>query len=125
MPFNSEAQAAALKRALTRKQEETKPLFAARADATLDRVRDTYAGRGLQYGDTWRDCQWLMLRAVVRRAGMGNLCAAECRRIAAAVLCDVKYQRMMGGFNDDHLIDGIAYQALLAEEMKEGTDESA
>lgn len=92
-------------------------LFEENALATLDRVKSTFTERGQQYGDTWRDCQWLALRAVAFQLGVAI--PPECLRpLAAAVLVDVKYQRLQGGFKDDHLVDGIAYAANLAEEMR-------
>ena len=94
-----------------------KPVFETFADATLNRVRATYAQRGTEYGDTWKNSQFLMLKAVAKQLGV-EIPDTCLRAISAAVLCDVKYQRMEGGFKDDSLVDGIAYTALLAEEMK-------
>lgn len=118
MSFSSINQKRALDAAAAR-ERKSGPLFAARANATLNRARDTYSVRGAQYGDTWRDCQWLTLRAVSGRLFVGRLTDSECRRLAAAVLVDVKHQRMQGGYKDDNLIDGINYAALLAEEMRQ------
>lgn len=93
-----------------------KPLFELRADETITRTRATYAERGAQYGDTWRDAQWLTLKAVAKRYGV-VIPDEVIRCIAAAVLCDVKYARQMGGYKDDTVIDAIAYNALLAAEV--------
>jgi len=95
-----------------------KALFGRYADATLARVRALYATRGAEYGDTWASCQWLTLQAVARQTGCRIPLLAS-RAIAAAVFVDMKHSRMLGGYKDDNLLDGIAYQALLAEEMRQ------
>jgi hypothetical protein len=92
------------------------PLFSHHADATLMRVRATYSERGQQYGDTWRSCQWLKMKAVSRALGI-TIPDHACCAIALGVLGDVKYQRNMGGYKDDSTIDEIAYNAVLAEEV--------
>ncbi len=92
------------------------PLFDSNAKATLGRVSEIFQQRGGEYGDTWRDCQWLAIKAVSRKLGL-NLTHDQCRKIAAAALFDVKYQRLQGGYKDDSIIDGIAYGANLAAEM--------
>lgn len=97
------------------------PLFEQRCKATFDAACATFRERGDQYGDTWRDCQWLALRAVIfQMFGLGlKPTTGQCRALAAAALVDVKHQRFQGGWNPDHAIDGINYQALLAEEMRQ------
>jgi hypothetical protein len=90
-----------------------KPLFAHHADATLERVQATYQERGDQYGDTLKDCQWLKLRAVGRRFGI-EIPPDLALALGVAAWCDVKYQRNQGGYKDDSIIDGIAYDAVLA-----------
>lgn len=92
-------------------------LFESNAEATIKRVQATFRERGGEYGDTWEDCQWLALRAVAKERGV-TIPGDSLRAIAAAVLVDVKYQRLQGGWKDDSVIDGIAYQANLAEEMQ-------
>lgn len=99
-------------------KEMTKPIFETFADATLNRVRGTYATRGTEYGDTWRNAQWLALKATRDQLGL-NIPDSALRAVAAAVLVDVKYQRLEGGFKDDSIVDGIAYSALWAEEMQQ------
>lgn len=94
-----------------------RPIFETFADTTLNRVRGTYAQRGTEYGDTWAHCQWLALKATARELGV-EIPDSKLRAIAAAVLVDVKYQRLEGGFKDDSVIDGIAYNSLWAEEMQ-------
>lgn len=101
------------------------PLFEQRVTETLKRATDTFRTRGDQYGDTWRDCQWLKLRAVLFTTLGLKISPAQCRAIALASLGDVKYQRMQGGYAEDHLIDGINYDAALASEMREVYRESA
>jgi len=92
-------------------------LFKENAVATLAQVHETFCQRGGEYGDTWRNCQWLAVKAVARRLGI-TLTTEQARKIAAAVLVDVKYQRLEGGYKEDSLIDGIAYEANLVAEMK-------
>lgn len=96
----------------------TKPIFETYADTTLNRVRGTYATRGTEYGDTWRNAQWLALKATRDELGL-SIPDSALRAVAAAVMVDVKYQRLEGGFKDDSVVDGIAYNALWAEEMQQ------
>ncbi len=96
----------------------TVPTFERLASATLQRVTDTFKERGEQYGDTWADCQWLTLDAVALKLGY-SIASEHWRAIAAAAMVDIKHQRMQGGFKDDSLVDGIAYAALLTEEMRQ------
>lgn len=99
---------------------DSKPaLFAQRADATLKRCKEIYSNRGDQYGDTWRDCQWLKLKAILFTMFGMKPTVSQCRAMALASLADVKYSRFLGGYNEDHVIDGINYDAALAEEMRE------
>lgn len=93
------------------------PKFEENANATLERVRGTYAGRGVEYGDTWRECNYLKMRAVARALGL-QIPTEAFRVLATAAFCDMKYWRMLGDFKDDSLVDGIAYDAFLAEEMR-------
>lgn len=94
-----------------------KPLFDDNATKTLERVAETFKQRGGQYGDTWKDCQWLAVLAVAGRMGL-PLTVPQARLLAAAAFVDVKYQRLQGGYKDDSLIDGIAYTANLAQEFE-------
>jgi hypothetical protein len=94
----------------------TKPLFDTNAAKTISTVSATFSQRGGEYGDTWRDCQWLNMKAVAFIAGL-KIDTAQCRLLAAAALSDVKYQRMQGGYKADTVIDRIAYDANLAAEV--------
>ncbi len=94
------------------------PLFESNACASIKRVIDTFTQRGAEYGDTWRNSQHLMLRAVFKRFGV-VVPDSILNAIACAVLVDVKVQRTEGGYKDDSLIDLIAYAAFLAEEMRQ------
>lgn len=105
--------------AITTNLGQDTPAFERRANATLDRVRNTYASRGREYGDTWRDAPLFYLQSVLREFGLPPLDRPRLVALAAATLADVKYSRMIGGYKDDNLIDGIAYTACLAEAMKE------
>lgn len=92
-------------------------LFDEQAGATLAQVSATFSQRGGEYGDTWRDCQWLTMKAVAREFQC-VLPPHVLRALAAAALVDVKYQRMQGGWKADNLIDGIAYGACLVAEVE-------
>jgi len=93
------------------------PLFDSNASKTLAKVSATFNQRGNEYGDTWRDCQWLNMKAAAGLAGL-TLDTATARLLAAAALSDVKYQRMQGGWKDDTIVDRIAYDANLAAEVE-------
>lgn len=93
------------------------PLFDTNATETLKQVEDTFCQRGGEYGDTWRNGQWLAIKAVAKTMGIA-LNPEQARKLVAAALVDVKYQRLEGGYKEDTIIDGIAYSANLAAEMK-------
>lgn len=93
------------------------PLFETLASSSLDLVRATYTQRGTEYADSWRTCQWITLQSVARKLGI-PLSQEHCRAIALASLVDCKRERMAGGYKEDSLIDGIAYEAALIGEMK-------
>ena len=95
----------------------TTPLFDTNAKKTLETVSATFNQRGGEYGDTWRNCQWLNVIAAAKLAGIA-LDVPTARLIAAAALSDVKYQRMEGGYKADTVIDRIAYDANLAAEVE-------
>lgn len=97
---------------------ETTPTFTRLADVTLDRCKATYQERGQQYADTWAKPPLLALRAVLRELGYGYN-EKHLKAIVLAALVDVKYVRLMGGYKDDSIIDGINYAAVLAQEMRE------
>ena len=92
-------------------------LFESNATATISCVVSTFQRRGNEYGDTWKDCQWLALKAAFGALGLKAPSTELCRKLAAAALVDVKYQRLQGGYKRDTVIDGIAYAANWAEEM--------
>lgn len=94
-----------------------KPLFERLATPTLARCQAVFTERGGQYGDTWKDCQFLVLRAVLSEIGV-ELDDNDCRAIALASLVDIKHQRFMGGWKEDNIDDGINYAAALAEQMR-------
>ena len=75
--------------------------------------------RGAQYGDSWRACPWLVLRAVMRHLGYAEgLSPNRLRIIALAALCDVKYARFAGGWKTDTALDLENYLAALETEMR-------
>jgi hypothetical protein len=94
------------------------PLFDTLVSKRLNKTIEIAKERGDQYGDTLKNCQWLKLRAVAKELGW-TLTHVGARLLAIAGLCDVKYQRFEGGYKEDHLDDGINYDAVLAELMKE------
>lgn len=96
---------------------KSEPLFESNANASIARVTSTFGQRGAEYGDTWRNAQWLAFRAVAKRFGL-EIPESAIRPLCAAVMVDVKYQRLEGGYKDDSIVDGIAYSANLAEEMR-------
>jgi len=91
-------------------------LFSKNANKTLDEVKAVFSERSAQYGNTWKDCQWLAIIAAGRSIGI-TLTVDQARLLGAATLYDVKYQRLQGGYKDDHLHDGIAYAANFKAEM--------
>jgi len=94
--------------------------FERNAEASLAKVRAIFTERGGQYADTWELAQWVKTIAVARSIGI-ELSNEQARKIVAAALCDVKYWRNLGGYKEDNLLDGIAYDANLMAEMS--TDE--
>lgn len=100
------------------------PLFDSLVAKRLNKTIEIAKERGDQYGDTLKNCQWLKVRAVVRKVLQIPITPAEARLLAIAGLCDVKYQRFEGGYKEDHLDDGINYDAVLAELMRLYEDES-
>ena len=95
-----------------------KPKFESNADATLDRVRATYSQRGSEYADTWGTCRFLKMKAVAKELG-SKIDERHYRALATAAFCDMKDERMSGGWKDDSMVDGIAYDASLVQEMRE------
>ena len=94
------------------------PLFEQRANATLSKVTATFGQRGTEYGDTWRNCRFVVMKAIARELRL-NIPDDAYRALATAAFVDMKYQRNEGGYKEDSLIDGIAYGAFLADEMRE------
>jgi len=90
------------------------PTFERTADATLDRTRATYAERGNGYGDSWdvSNVTDAVTRATLERFGIRGLDAYEMRLLQLACLIDVKDSRLIGKWNPDSLVDGIAYRAV-------------
>jgi hypothetical protein len=100
-------------------------LFETYSKATLQEAISVQEERGAQYGDTWLNCQFLILKSVFKRGGLQTPTQDECRAIASAVLCDMKYQRFEGGYKEDNIDDGINYQAFLKQAMRKlNTNES-
>jgi hypothetical protein len=93
------------------------PLFESHALATIERAKQTFVGRGTEYGDTWRECRFLKMRAVARALGC-KIDDEHFRALATAAFCDMKYWRNLGGYKDDSLLDEMNYDGFLAEEMR-------
>jgi hypothetical protein len=95
-----------------------KPIFEQFTDTSLERAKSIYQGRGMEYGDTWRECNFIKMKAVARELGIEvhDRCF---RALATAAFLDMKYWRNLGGYKDDSLIDEINYDGFLAEEMKQ------
>lgn len=94
-------------------------LFTEKASASLVRAAGVFEERGEQYSDTWKDCQWLALRATLKQIFTHTIEPEQMRQLAAAVFVDMKYARLAGGYKDDTVIDGINYMALWAEVMRD------
>jgi len=93
-----------------------KPTFERCADETLARVREIYADRGDNYGDSWTldNQRTAVTDATLTRFGVTHLAPEEKRLLQLAVLIDVKDSRLAGKFNIDSLDDGIAYRGAYA-----------
>jgi hypothetical protein len=94
-----------------------KHLFSERAGETLARCMAVFEERGEQYGDTWRANQWLAAKATAKHLGLAIPDSAW-RALAAAVLVDTKYTRLLAGYKEDSIDDGINYAAFLAAELR-------
>src|SRR5690606_2318918 len=93
------------------------PIFEEFTAASAQRRTAIYKQRGDEYGDTWRNCQFLIAKAVAKKLGF-NIPHDHLRAIVTAGFCDMKYQRFEGGFKYDHLEDGPNYQDFLNEAMR-------
>ena len=94
------------------------PLFDTLVEKRLNKTIEIARERGDQYGDTLKNCQWLKVRAVFQKVTGRAMSARFARLLAMAALGDIKYQRFEGGYKEDHLDDGINYDAVLAELMR-------
>ena len=93
-----------------------KGLFEENATKTLDRISKVYEERAGQYADSYRADTHLTLQAVLEKIGVG-VPDRWLNAITAAVLYDVKYSRLEGGYKEDNIVDGINYGAFLVEEL--------
>lgn len=84
------------------------PSFEKAADEGFRNVRETYAGRGLQYGDTWQ-----LLEGIYD---------ADERRADAHSLIRIKLMRVLytKGQHRDSLVDLVAYTCAYLQWMDEG-----
>lgn len=98
--------------------QDTRPLFEQRATRTFDEATAVFKERGTQYSDTWRTCRFLTMKAIAKELG----CSIDdrfYRALATAAFVDMKHERLMGGYKEDSLTDGINYAAFLVDEMRE------
>lgn len=93
-----------------------KGTFPESADATLDKVRATYATREGEYGDSYHlDNQTaVFLKPLLRRFGV-DLSPTQLRLVQLATMIDVKLQRLGGPFKEDTTVDLIAYLSVYNE----------
>jgi hypothetical protein len=105
----------------------TEPLFNSACKKRLNKAIEIVDQRGQQYGDTLRDCQWLIMRATIEDLFAScRIFGAGClRALAIAGLCDIKYQRVQGGYKEDNIDDGINYLSILPEMIRLAKDESS
>jgi hypothetical protein len=97
-------------------------LFTKLVTKRLGRAIDIAGERGDDYGDTLTNCQWLAMNSIAKKLGL-DISRRDLRRLAMAALVDIKYQRFEGGYKEDHIDDGINYQACLAELENQAEDE--
>lgn len=93
------------------------PLFEQNANATIARVTSIFGTRGQEYGDTWGEARFVVMQAVARTLGC-EIAPEHYRALATAAFVDMKYWRSLGSYKDDSMVDGVAYQSFLAEEMR-------
>ena len=92
-------------------------LFGQYTTATLDRCKAVFEERAGQYSDTMKECQWLLMQAIADDLGIDI--PPDCFRVLAiAGLVDIKYTRLLGGYKQDTIEDGINYSGFVAEEMR-------
>ena len=102
----------------------TMPLFEQLVEQGHARALAVCTQRGAQYGDSWRACPWLVLRAVLRCLGYAEgLSPNQLRIIALAALCDVKYARLAGGWKADTAVDLGNYLAALEAAMRQENED--
>lgn len=92
--------------------------FEENALKSLARVEAIFCERGTQYADTMLHCQFLFMQAVRDRFEL-DIPDEFLRALYVAGAVDVKYARMEGGYKDDNVMDGVAYQLFLAQEVKD------
>jgi len=101
------------------------PRFERMADRGLAKIRATYTQRGMEYGDTVEENQWLVLKAIMVKLGFPRPTDQDCRLIFDSAMVDVKYWRNLGGFKEDNFIDGGAYNCQMLGELDQLTTKPA
>ena len=98
----------------------TEALFTSACRERLNHAIKLVEERGSQYGDTLKDCQWLVMRSVFDLIAEeeGLLDKELARALAIAALVDIKYQRFQGGYKEDNVDDGINYLSILPEMIR-------
>jgi len=99
------------------------PVFEESAAATARKCSDIYTQRGGEYKDTWalEHQTHTFLDAVLDEAGSDyfpvKLPDDLKRLMKLADLIDVKEDRMLGGYKEDTLVDGVNYRLVFADLM--------
>ena len=103
-------------------------LFNKLATAGRDAAAAICEQRGAEYRDSWGECQWLTLRAVLEEATarvftresgfvVRLLPLDACRALALAAMVDIKIARFGGGYKADTCDDLVNYIAALRSQM--------
>ncbi len=97
-----------------------KPTFEGLVEETITRATGTCNQRGAEYGDSWKNPSFSMFEAVWKKVTGSPLTLTldQKKAVALAVLVDIKYNRMVGGYKEDSIDDGINYAAALASQVR-------
>lgn len=94
------------------------PVFEESAKRTAVKCEAIYGQRGGEYSDTWalENQQTVFVDTVLRMLNL-SLSAEAKRLLKLGALIDVKDDRMLGGFKEDSLIDGVNYRLVFNDLM--------
>ena len=95
-------------------------LFVRNTKKTVKEVLAVITERAKQYGDSWSEVEYLTFKAIIKKITNNQVIPSndECRAMAAAIMCDIKYHRLKGGYKKDTIIDLISYESFLASQME-------